>query len=519
MHRETLTTFVLGILALVLTVAVWALAPSPDLPEDDFNDEGQPFFAELTSAETIRGLEVRVLNVSANRVENFRVEEAAGGAWVIPSHHNYPADAQEELGKVVRSFMGLKRDRMVALAIGEHEQYGVIDPDDRSTTQIGGRGRKIIFRDQAGKIVAQFIVGNEVPAHNNRPKAPNIWEQRATEDAHREFYIRIPDEKRVYAVKFQPHLSTEFGNWINPQLLPIQSDQIQKFQVNSYSINEDKWPQIQRVPHDSYSLSRMIDATHPAPGTLVLDGLTSKEEMNATRLDELTDTLCNLKIVGVRSIQEYFQTEGRYDQQNQPLRGAGYFLDSQNKLHSNEGEVAITTADGLQLILCFGELTGGVGEALTAGVSAKEEAALHAQPGEKKWDNRYLWIQVGYTGSKPAEGQPEPPGLQKARELSARFNQYFYVISDEKVAKLRQKRADLVQAKVETPTGATPPGTTPANPPPANGANEIVPATPPGQPSAQPVQPPAPSPAPAPTSSTPAVPPPETPIPAAPPPQ
>ncbi|MEZ6105761.1 MAG: hypothetical protein R3B96_06480 [Pirellulaceae bacterium] len=39
----------------------------------------------------------------------FEVKQQANGRWVIPSHYNYPVDAQQRLGRTASAVIGLTR--------------------------------------------------------------------------------------------------------------------------------------------------------------------------------------------------------------------------------------------------------------------------------------------------------------------------------------------------------------------------------------------------------------------------
>ncbi|MGH7145915.1 MAG: DUF4340 domain-containing protein, partial [Planctomycetota bacterium] len=493
MHSEYLKSIVLGVVAVLLTLTAYLFAPSPRLADQDFSDQGQPFFPKLTDPDTITDLEVRVYNDSTTQVQNFRVQQKSEGDWIIPSHHNYPADAKEELGKVVNSFMGLSRDRLVGQTTDDQETFGVIDPDDKQTDQVGGRGRKIIFRDSSGNIVAQYIIGNKV------------------ENFEGQHYVRVPGEKRIYAVKFEPFLSTKFGDWIDPDLLQVKTDDIQQVVIDPYKLDQSEWPRgLRIVPGDKLTLTRMVDADHPAPGALVLDGLTPNLEMNKSNVESLLDTLAAVRIVGVRSIAEYEQS-GEVGltnyMANQPLANAGFFVDSHNKkVYCDRGQVQIVTKDQIEYTLRFGELAAGAGEALTAGVDPKDSTVADSKTDKGPApENRYLWVDVKYIGPEAKQGQPEPPAKKKAADLEDRFQTFFYVISADNMAKIERTRDELTEVR-STPAPTTPPGSSSQTPPHGHGLPPVR-AHPPGEnggavpPPApeKPAQPPVPAPAPAPT--------------------
>ena len=54
--------------------------------------------------------------------------------WVIPSHYDYPADAQDRLSKTAAAVMDLTKDTIRSDDVEDQEAMGVIDPLDRKTT-------------------------------------------------------------------------------------------------------------------------------------------------------------------------------------------------------------------------------------------------------------------------------------------------------------------------------------------------------------------------------------------------
>ena len=73
-------------------------------------------------------LQVTAFDAENGRPMEFKVERNADQQWVIPSHHNYPADAQDRLGRAASSVMGIKRGAMVTRWKEDHANYGVVDP-------------------------------------------------------------------------------------------------------------------------------------------------------------------------------------------------------------------------------------------------------------------------------------------------------------------------------------------------------------------------------------------------------
>jgi hypothetical protein len=143
---------------------------------------------------------------------------------------------------------------------------------------------------------------------------------------------------------------------------------------------------------------------------------------------------------------------------------------------SNEGELQVSTKEGIVYTLRFGEILYGTGEAISAGAGGEADPASGA-PGE----NRYLFVSARFDESlvtpppKPAntdfEGKEESAltdadrenkklaeayqsweenvkkGRETAEALSKRFGPWYYVISASSFDKIHLKRSDLVTPK------------------------------------------------------------------------
>jgi hypothetical protein len=137
------------------------------------------------------------------------------------------------------------------------------------------------------------------------------------------------------------------------------------------------------------------------------------------------------------------------------LRGHGFFVNRFNgQLLSNEGEITVETANGLQYTLRFGEIAGGgpASPEAPANAASGESAAQQNQPGQdaatEQGERRYVFITVDYSQARArqyaGEGkEPDKAGQELADELRNRFADWYYVISGADFEKLRPSRRDL----------------------------------------------------------------------------
>ena len=336
-----------------------------------------------------------------------------------PSHHNYPADASDRLAKTSAALMELRRDITVSDRIEDHSEYGVVDPIDQKVTSLAGRGKRVTLRDENGDVLADFVVGRTV----------------AGKPGYR--YMRVPGQRRTYAVKTDADVSAEFKDWIETDLLKLSTADIRKVSINSYSINEQRGilENVERL-----TLTKK-------DGKWTMSGRGSPKE---NKTNDLTSALDNLRIVDVQPKPANLTRDLKTQQgirlsmdSLMSLRQKGFFMTPAGQLLSNEGEIIVETANGLQYTLRFGEIASG-----GPGAAASEEAT-EDQPKAAEEVRRYLFITVNHSAARAKQYAEEgkehdEKGKDLARELQNRFADWYYVISGADFSNLRPRRRDLL---------------------------------------------------------------------------
>ena len=145
--------------ALAAAVAVTALAVSMKPGEvrlDLFDDQGEVFFPAFTDGDAINELEVTAFRESSSDIYAFAVKRDDDAVWRIPSHGNYPADANDQMGKAASMLIGLKKDAVVGDAKGRHAEYGLVDPLAEGV-ETEGRGKRLKLKDKAGNVLADVL--------------------------------------------------------------------------------------------------------------------------------------------------------------------------------------------------------------------------------------------------------------------------------------------------------------------------------------------------------------------------
>lgn len=435
MNRGTLIMVTLAGLSVVAAIA----SMPEELPPATFEDTGEPLFADFTDPTLATSLEVVSWDEDAAKVVPFKVEQK-DGRWVIPSHHDYPADATERMGKAAASFIDVKRDIYYGDSAEEHGAFGVLEPDD-AEAKADEKGKRITIKDASGTLLVDVVVGKEVP------------------DKQGYYYVRYPDQKRVYGSKLELDISTKFVDWIEKDLLHVERDDIVALIYDPYKVDEAQGKVVDTHPIRFDQVD--TDGKKEWTRTEGLEPPTGKE-LNPSKISQIVGAIDRLQIVGVRPRPELLTRAA--------LQSKGFFVTPDGrKLYGNEGEVRAITEDGVVYLLYFGEITFDSGLKLTAGTD-DEPAEAGGTGGEEDADkgagNRYMFVDVVYepsldksgaaateepeeggTGGEQADDKPEPKGPQRAEELRRRFGKWFYVIADSNFKQIRKDRDDLWRDK------------------------------------------------------------------------
>lgn len=391
---------------------------------EGFSEVGQEFFADFQDPLKARELSVSKFDAESSEVLSFTVKQNDDGLWVIPSHHNYPAEAAERLAKTAASLIGIRKVAIQTRSRDDWPRYGVADPSDEVVANLekedekDPRGTRVALRDSSGNALVDLIIGYAVKGRENH------------------YYVRIPDKNPVFVAKLEADLSAKFSDWIEPDLLKLNQADIVRIKADRYSIDEE---QRAVVMGEVLSLTRDSEANKWS-----LEGMDAENEsLKETVISDLNRNLDQMKIVGVRpkpkginsdltitsdvaespALQEALQID---------LMRQGFYIipDEQKKLKlmSNEGELIAGTKDGLLYTLYFGEIARGSAKDLETGFNegkaeeAKPEAAAEApkegsaeslEDAKKKAEEeaagprRYLLVKVEYDetllGAKPTE--------------------------------------------------------------------------------------------------------------------
>jgi hypothetical protein len=380
--------------ALVLFALAYVTRPKATFTPQELSQEGEPLCPDLADAAVPKALEVFAYDDQLGTATPFRVQ-FKDKKWTIPSHHDYPADAQDRLYKTAGAIIGLRKDSFVTANKAEHADLGVVDPTVEGSASRGW-GTRVTLYDEADNKVADLIFGKSVEGKSGFR------------------YVRLAGDDSVYSVKCDDvDLSTRFADWINTDLLDMSSFDLEKIGVKDYRL-------VERSGGLAIDDRGSLEVIKDEKGDWRLEGLKPEEETNADKARDLANAIADLRIVGVRpkppGLKPNLRTEqGVFLAESMARRG---FYSTNRGLLSNDGEIVATTRDGLVYTVRFGGLIIGRGDEVTAGKD-KEEAKKTDASKDKKDDastavsdiqeNRFLLVSVEFDESKfPPIPDPEP---------------------------------------------------------------------------------------------------------------
>jgi hypothetical protein len=451
--NENKKTIIYAAIAVVLLVL--AIFSSPDkITPEAFLDQGEVFFPDFIDPNEATTLEVIGFDEATGMPKPFKVT-FKHNRWTIPSHHDYPADAKNRLARTAAGIIDIKKEEFRTDNVSDHEACGVIDPLEEVASS-SGRGQRVTIKGESDRVLADLIIGSPIPARRNF------------------CYVRLPNQSRVYAAQVDVDLSTKFQDWIDTDLLRLVRFKINQIILKDYSIDE----RTGRVEgRDNLVLSKK-DAIWTA------NRMSKNQVVDSAAVNNLLNSLTGLNIVGVRpkppGLSANLKVSSGSAELTQTdlmsLQDKGFYLSRDGQLLSNEGELQVITTDGVLYTLRFGEVVYGSGLAVTAGgeVGTQNDKA-------QAEENRYLFITADFDqGFFKEPPKPEDTsfatkadslwtdqdrlnkeshdkhnewarkvqsGRQIAEELTARFADWYYVISSESYDKIDLTRADLVVAK------------------------------------------------------------------------
>jgi hypothetical protein len=402
-QQSTRTLIFVGVAAVCVAGAFGTSAVNRPAKLDDTVQVGEQFYPEFTDPTKATSLRVAHYDKDSTQVKLFNVE-FKNGLWRIPSHHDYPADGEKQLADTAGSVIGIERGAYSGKSPDDQKRLGVLDPLDESVTGSEGRGDRITLTE-GDKVVVDFIIGKPVPDMENT------------------YYVRRADEPRVYRAKLDNlKVSTKFSDWIEQDLLEVQSSKITDLVVNRYHVDESRGAIVQEEVNHLLKDDK---------STWALEGLNAEtEKVKTSTVSSMTYALQDLKIVGVRpkpaGLSAALRGEegglSQFDIIEMQQRG---FYVAGGDLVSNEGEILAGTNEGIRYTLRFGKVFTGSDIEIEAGNShdgAEKKTDTTDSDGEKTdaADADAATTPADDADAEPKESDESDTSLQKSRYVLIR---------------------------------------------------------------------------------------------------
>ncbi len=428
--------FIPILVVFVLITSAFAWIPRPAVVATGLERVGTVIGREVPPEE-IADISVSTWDDAAKAARTFRVRRRGDG-WIIPSHFDYPADGDRQVGQTA-GIIGVTRGRFVTEDPSTFAELGVIDPGSERAVTAEKHGRRVTLRDGAGAVVIDLVVGDSAGDGT--------------------YFVREADSNEVFTAKVDAHnLRTGFTDWVKPDLLQISRDDIRAVRIKDYSVDERSG----RIDSRAELAFTRSDANAAWASPQAPAGKQPKK----TEVDAVVSELTFLRLAGIRPFQaEWLQPRGFFFAESPALLERPDAMvvslggNRRVAVIGNEGETVVTTRNGLTYHLFFGEV------ALDDAADISAEAAAAPAEGEEAPAtglNRYLVVFVRYdpesdeitkaaAATPPAEGETTTDPAKEHQEAVAkanrRFQTFFYVISNASFEKLRPKADGLFEDK------------------------------------------------------------------------
>lgn len=384
-------------------------------------EEQRVLFPELSDAAKAASLEIVSYDDELSTLHPFKVMQS-GGVWVLPAHQNYPADAKEQLAAAATALVDLKMLDLVSKSPGDHETYGVIEPDpEKIKPGMTGVGQLVEIRDASGNKLARLIVGKE-----DKRRVGGDASGRTLR------FVRKAGQDPVYRVEIDTSkFTTNFDDWIEKDLLKLSPWDVRRLGLEDYAlvavesngrvgVQLDRKYRVELAYNDKdakWSLVRL--EAFSEDGEPKEANLAEGEELAANKLNDLRNALGDLKIVDVARKPSGLSAELKAEESFTTDREAvtsmqqkGFLPLKTGEILSTDGETIVGMKDGVEYVLRFGSPTTVAADAK----SSEAKDAGGAEAGEEssgETSGRYLLVMARFNESlleKPAlDPLPEAP--------------------------------------------------------------------------------------------------------------
>ncbi|MFM9026329.1 MAG: DUF4340 domain-containing protein [Planctomycetaceae bacterium] len=343
-------------------------------------------FPELSDAAKAASLEIVSFDDELATLRPFKVAQA-GGVWVLPAHENYPADAKDQLAAAATELVDLRFVDVASTSPGDHETYGVIEPDaEKIEVGMTGVGQLVDIRDASGNRLARLVIGKQ--AKRPGPQAEGGRTLR---------YVRTAGQDPVYLVEIDTSkFTTRFEDWIEKDLLKLSPWDVRRIEIDDSSctfgidetsgrplVSQERRGLFELAYDDkdaawsAVKLESFDKANKPKPAPLAAD-----EELASAKLNDLRNALGDLKIVDVArkpaGLSGELRAEKKFTEDREAvlsLAQRGFYPFDSGDILASDGETVVGMKDGVEYVLRFGNGTTVAGADALPPAGAGEKAA------------------------------------------------------------------------------------------------------------------------------------------------
>ena len=398
-----------------LLVAGW-LAQPRFTPARVQPEAERVLFPELSDAAKAASLEIVSFDDKLATLRPFKVAQT-GGVWVLPAHENYPADARDQLAAAATELVDRRFLDVVSTSPGDHETYGVIEPDaEKIKVGMTGVGQLVEIREAAGNRLARLGIGKE--AKRPGPQAEGGRKLR---------YVRKAGQDPVYVVDLDTaKFTTRFEDWIEKDLLKLSPWDVRRLVIDdsscTFGIDEASGrPLVSQERRGLFELA--YDDKTAAWSAVKLEAfdkgnkpqdapLGAAEELASGKLNDLRNALGDLKIVDVArkpsGLSGELKAEEKFTQDREAvmsLAQRGFYPFASGDILASNGETVVGMKDGVEYVLRFGNGT------TVSGADEQPEGGKGDAAGEVT--GRYLFVMARFNEAlleKPAlDPVPDAP--------------------------------------------------------------------------------------------------------------
>ncbi|MFM8734188.1 MAG: DUF4340 domain-containing protein [Pirellulales bacterium] len=414
------TATFLGVGAGLLLLGSWlTLRPTLRQRAPAGEEQVKILFPELADPAKAASLEIVSFDDETATLKPFKVVKS-GGVWVLPSHDNYPADAKDQLAAAATELVERPVLDVVSDSPGDHETYGVIEPDpEKIKVGMTGIGQLVEIRDASGTKLARLIVGKVA----KRPGAANDTAGRTLR------YVRRAGQDRVYLVDLDTSkFSTSFDDWIEKDLLKLSPWDVRRLVLDDYTLQAvESGGRMGVVQKRTNRFALAYDDKDAAWSLVKLEGYDAKnqareeklaadEELASARLNELRNALGDLKIIDVVRKPAGLSADLKADekftddpQAKASMQERGFLPLGSGDILSVDGETIVGMKDGVEYVLRF-----GAGTSVAAEQAAKDAGGSEGVAPAGETSGRYLLVMARFN-----DGLLEKPKLEPVPEAPA----------------------------------------------------------------------------------------------------